>query len=371
MRPLRGSIWCCALAVLAVGSGTSYGAWDNVFQVCCHSCKNNTSNYQPIVPVAAAPQAACPQPACPQQCTTRYEQRSYYQPVTTYQTTTFYEPVTTYRTSYFWEPVTTYRYSCYFDPCTCSYKQVATPQTSYSLKSQCNPVTSYLERTACKPVTTQQLVTYYQPITTCCQTTMGAPVSTLPPGAVAVPGAGAVGAPGAGAVAVPAAGDQTGAPPLNNAPAAGDRTLPDGREQSRKIGSFDSSVPRSMPKANDSSSFRSPELKAPYTPASPTPPVAPPTARIDRIAMLPDCDVQGQVVTAASAPRAGARVLLVRKDQENVKQSVTADDKGLFHVRLEAGTWLAYVNGADGTPVYHDVLEVRASQQEHFVLTSR
>jgi len=354
MRPLRGSIWCCALAVLAVGSGTSYGAWDNVFQVCCHSCRNNTSNYGPIVPVAAAPQAGCPQPAC-QQCTTRYEQRSYYQPVTTYQTTTFYEAVTSYRTSYFYEPVTTYRYSCYYDPCSCSYKQVATPQTSYALKSQCNPVTSYLERTACKPVTTQQLVTYYQPITTCCQTQMGAPVSSLPPGAVAVP----------------AVGDQTITPPPNNAPGAGDRTLPNGSEQSRKIGTFDNPVPRSMPKANDSSSFRSPELKAPFTPASPNPPAAPPTARIDRIAMLPDCEVQGQVVTTASAPRAGVRVLLVRKDQENVKESVTADEKGQFRVRLGAGSWLVYVNDSEGTPVYHDVIEVRATQQEHFVLTSR
>jgi hypothetical protein len=171
-------------------------------------------------------------------------------------------------------------------------------------------------------------------------------------------------------VAVPAAGDQTGGQ-FNNAPAAGDRTLPDGREQSRKIGAFDGSVPRSLPKGNDSSSFRSPELKAPYTPASPNPPAAPPTARIDRIAMLPDCNVEGQVVTTASTPRAGARVLLVRKDQENVKQSVTADEKGQFHVQLGAGTWLAYVSDTDGTPVYHDILEVRASHQEHFVLTSR
>ncbi len=340
MRPLRGSLWCCTLAVLAIGSGTAHAAWDNVFQVCCHSCRQNaTANYAPVVPVAAA----CPQQPC-QQCTTRYEQRSYYQPVTTYQAYTYREAVTTYRTSYYWEPVTTYRYSCYYDPCTCSYKQVATPQCSYSLKSQCCPVTSYLERTALKPVCTQQLVTYYQPITTCCTTQMGAPISTLPPGAT-------------GAPAVPAVGDQTNPPPLGNPPAAGDRTLPGG-DTSRKI----DAAPRTLPPATDGSSFRSPEFK----PATPNP-----SARIDRIAMLPDHEVAGQVLTAAAQPRAGARVLLVSKDEQNVKQVVTADEQGQFHVRLTAGAWLVYVRDAEGTAVYHDVLEVRGEQPKPFVLTSR
>jgi hypothetical protein len=341
MRPLRGSLWCCALAVLAIGGGTAQAAWDNVFQVCCFGCRHgSTSGYAPVVAAAQA----CPQPC--QQCTTRYEQRSYYQPVTTYVPYTYTEPVTTYRTSYFWEPVTTYRYSCYYDPCSCSYKQVATPQQSYSLKSQCCPVTSYLERTALKAVCTQQLVTYYQPITTCCTTQMGAPISTLPPGAQAAP----------------AAGDQGGPPPAvgNPPPAAGDRTLPGGSDTSRKV----DSAPRTLPRATDGSSFRPPNVQP--QPVNPTP-----SARIDRIAMLSEHEVQGQVLTTAAQPRAGARVLLVSKDEQNVKQTVTADEKGQFHVCLTAGAWLVYVHDAEGTAVYHDVLEVGGDQAKSFVLTSR
>jgi hypothetical protein len=330
------------LAVLAIGSGTCQAAWDNVFQVCCHRCRNqSTANYAPVV---AAPQA-CPQP-CPQQCTTRYEQRSYYQPVVTYQPYTYQEAVTTYRTSYYWEPVTSYRYSCYYDPCTCSYRQVATPTQSYALKSQCCPVTSYLERTALKPVTTQQLVTYYQPITTCCQTQLGAPVSTLPAGATVVPGANDQTNPGGG-VAVPGASD---------------RTLPGGSDTSRKIG-VPNDPPPIMPRLNEGSSFRAPATPAPAGPA--------PTARLERIAMVPEHDVDGQVLSTTSQPRAGARVLLVSKDRADVKQSVTADDKGQFHVRLASGSWLVYVHDAEGTAIYQDVLEVGREQPRPFVLTSR
>jgi hypothetical protein len=332
------------LAALAIGGGTAHAAWDNVFQVCCFHCRQQaTSNYAPVVA------AACPQQPC-QQCTTRYEQRSYYQPVTTYVAYTYTEPVTTYRTSYYWEPVTTYRYSCYYDPCSCSYKQVATPQQSYALKSQCCPVTSYLERTALKPVTTQQLVTYYQPITSCCQTQLGSPVMTLPPGAQVAPGA------------APGATDHINPRPAvdNPPPGAGDNNRP-GNESSRKV----ESVPRTLPRApNEGSSFRPPEAPPP-TNSNPTP------ARIDRIAFLPDHEVQGQILTTASQPRAGARVLLVSKEEQNVKQTVMADDQGQFHVRLTAGSWLVYVRDADGMAVYHDVLEVRGEQSKPFVLTSR
>ena len=92
MRPHRGSLWCCALAALALTNGSARAAWDNVFQVCCHNCRS--SNY-----VAAAVPAPCN--SCPQQtCTTRYVQRCYYQPVTTYRQSCYMEPVTTYRTRY-------------------------------------------------------------------------------------------------------------------------------------------------------------------------------------------------------------------------------------------------------------------------------
>jgi hypothetical protein len=348
MRPLRGSQWCCALAVLALGSGTSQAAWDNVFQVCCHKCRQATANYAPVV---AVPQA-CPQPCPQQQCTTRYEQRCYYQPVTTYEPYCYREAVTTYRTSYYWEPVCSYRYSCYFDPCTCSYRQVATPVTSYALRSQCCPVTSYLERTALKAVTTQQLVTYYQPITTCCTTQVGAPVHTLPPGATVVPGAGEQTLPGGGA-AVPGGGVAV--------PGASDRTLPGGSDTSRKIGLPD--PPPVMPRLNEGSSFKQPATPVPAGPS--------PTARLERIALLPEHEVEGQVLFTNSQPRAGARVLLVSKEQANLRETATADDKGQFRVRLTSGSWLVYLHDAEGTAVYQDVLEVGRESPRPFVLTSR
>src|SRR4051812_25043762 len=75
MRSFRGLIWGCALAALVAGGGTAQAAWNNVFQVCCNSCRTPA----PAAPVIAAYGGdACPQP-CPQpqtQCTTRYVQRS-------------------------------------------------------------------------------------------------------------------------------------------------------------------------------------------------------------------------------------------------------------------------------------------------------
>ena len=81
MRPLRGFVWGCALTALTAGAGPAHAAWNNVFQVCCHNCG---SRYAPAPAVAAyvAPAAPCPDPC--QQCTTRYVQRCYYQPVSTY-----------------------------------------------------------------------------------------------------------------------------------------------------------------------------------------------------------------------------------------------------------------------------------------------
>jgi hypothetical protein len=90
MRPFRASVWGCALAILAATGGATHAAWNNVFEACCWNCQNKTTANAP-------PQECCqPQP----QCTTRYVQRCYYQPVTTYTQRTYYEPVTTYRTSY-------------------------------------------------------------------------------------------------------------------------------------------------------------------------------------------------------------------------------------------------------------------------------
>src|SRR5215471_15338772 len=168
MKPFRVAGWLCALGLWITDGGALQAAWCNVFQVCCDSCRQRVSASFYAAPVVAAASPCCPQP-CPPVCTTRYEMRCFYQPVTCYQTRTYYEPVTTYRTSYYYEPVTSYRYSCYFDPCTCQYQQVACPTTCYRLRSQCCPVQSWVQRCCRVPVTSYQAYSVWEPVTTCCQ----------------------------------------------------------------------------------------------------------------------------------------------------------------------------------------------------------
>src|SRR5712691_13418584 len=154
MKPFRGAVGLFALVVLAAGTSPLQAAWNNVFQVCCHSCGS-----QPSVSAYGAPDPCCN--PCPQPvCTTRYVARCYYQPVTTYQTKSYYEAVTTYRTSYYYEPVTSYRYSMVCDPCTGCCQQVVTPVTSYQLREQSCPVQSWVQRCASVPVTTYQKSCY-------------------------------------------------------------------------------------------------------------------------------------------------------------------------------------------------------------------
>lgn len=163
--------------------------WQNTFQVTCFRRRPTVVQYAPapVISYYAPPtvDVSCYTP--PQQvCTTRYIQRSFYQPVTTYQTRSYYEPVTTYRTSYYYEPSTSYRYSYYYDPCTCSYKMVGNPVTTYHLKQQVCPVQSFVQRTMTVPVTTYRIATYYEP-QTCC--TLVAPTPTPCCGAPTAPAA--------------------------------------------------------------------------------------------------------------------------------------------------------------------------------------
>src|SRR5438128_2406303 len=162
MRPLHRAVWLSLLFLLASSTMPARAAWCNVFQVTCFPRLQRTSTS-----VSYYAPSPCCEP-CPQVCTTRYMQRSYYQPVVSYQTRSYYEPVTSYRTSYYYEPVTSYRYSCYYDPCTCSYKQVACPTTCYRLRSQCCPVQSWAQRCCQVPVTSYRIASYWEPVTTCC-----------------------------------------------------------------------------------------------------------------------------------------------------------------------------------------------------------
>jgi hypothetical protein len=371
MRPFPGSLWCCALAALIMANGSAGAAWNNVFQVCCNSCQS--SNYVAVpAPVAAAP---APCGGC-QQCTTRYIQRCYYQPVTTYRQSCYMEPVTTYRTSYYYEPCTSYRYSCSYDPCSCSYQQVACPVTTYRLRAQSCPVTSYLQRCCMQPVTTYQQVTYYVPQTTCCTTTIGAPIaapscapsvapaapppSAAPPayqggpaaappmvqggpaapqpsvqGAPMVPAPGAYGAPNS---APPAVSGQSNVPPP--AVQGGSEPLPPAQAGAT---SNNYRVPR-MPNS-DGSAYRQPRLQAPV-PAQPAAPTPKPSVRLDRITSAPRHNTEGQVVRADRLPQSGVKVIFVGADEQAGRHSLTTDGSGRFQTTLAAGNWLVYTQDA-------------------------
>jgi hypothetical protein len=369
MRPFRGFVWGCALAALAAGAAPATAGWNNAFQVCCHNCR---SGYAPAPPpvVAAYPAApACPQP-CPQpcqQCTTRYVQRCYYQPVTTYRQVSYLEPVTTYRTSFFYEAVTSCHCSCYFDPCTCSYRQGCQPVTSFVLRSQCCPVTSYLQRCALQPVTVMQQVNYLQPVTTCCQTTIGAPLCSAPAGAVAAP---AVPAPAAPAAPAPGTSEQS-APPFVPAPGTSEGAAPGTSEgsTSRDKPPTTAEPPLRMPPA-DGSLNRQPQLRAPLL-DQPRNPQNTPRARPDRIASRGRWQVEGRLLSRDRVPQGNVRVLLVNVDPRTDQQSATTNRDGRFRATLEAGEWLVYVQDASGRPVFHQRVKVGGSEPLAMTLVSR
>jgi hypothetical protein len=353
MRPFRVSLWCCALAALAVGNGSAGAAWNNVFQVCCHSCRSSSSYAAPVA--VPAPSSGC------QQCTTNYVQRSYYQPVVTYRRSCYVEPVTSYRTSYYYEPCTSYRYSCYYDPCSCSYQQVAQPVTTYRLRSQCCPVTSYLERCCLQPVTTYQQVNYYEPQTTCCTTTIGAPVAAPPPGAgvavqqPAVQGAGVQQPAVSGA---PIASPPTSVGQPNGSQPGGNGTIePPGQAGQT---SHSSRVPF-MPPAQNGTSYRSPQLQSPQ-PARPTAPATSPRVRYDRITSTPQHNAEGQLLKADRSAQARTKIVFVCADGRGGRETTVTDEAGRFQTTLAAGNWLMYTQDAEGRWTFQRKLRVESEK---------
>jgi hypothetical protein len=80
--------------------------------------------------------------------------------------------------------------------------------------------------------------------------------------------------------------------------------------------------------------------------------------KLERIAFGPDARVEGQVVRGDRSPRPGARVVFVSAQRQAPNQSVTAGATGRFQVTLASGSWLVYVQGADGQQAFHSRLEV-------------
>jgi hypothetical protein len=354
MKPFPGLVWGCALATLAAGAAPARAAWCNAFQVCCASCGHSASAYvAPVGPVAADPCNPCPPP--PQRvCTTRYLQRSYYVPVVSYQSRSYYERVTSYHTSYYYEPVTSYRYSCYYDPCTCSYQQVACPTTCYQLRSQCCPVESWVQRCCQVPVTTYQQSCYWEPVTTCCEVP-SCPCPNAAPAAVAAPPAGTTLPP------------QPGVNEQRSVPVPGVGESRDNGTSNRPYNSY-----RQYPPQNAAPGAALDRPLPPQTPPPPTvPAAAPPKVRLDHIVLGPGPSVEGQVVRHDRNPDAGAKLLFVSAERQGSQQSVTADERGQFHVSLTSGGWLVYVRGADGTPVFRSRIDVREEETKKMTLVSR
>jgi hypothetical protein len=349
MRNFRVLIWCFASGLVLFLDQTAGAAWNNVFQVTCHRCRDRSSSsyfssYAAPAPyVANAPADPCCEPC--QTCTTRYVQKTYYQQVTHYETRTYYEPRTTYRTSYYWEPVVSYRYTSYFDPTTCCYKQQACPTTSYRLRSQCCPVQSFVARCCTVPVTSLKPVCYVEPQTVC------APVCPTPCPDPCAPGA----APG---MAIPAQPDLG----TNPAPGVREDRIPGAgvggtrdQDQGNPYEAQRISPREYMPRASGQSLRQYPQQTPPPPKLKPTAPPAQPKVTFDRIAAVPATNVEGDVVADS---KEGVRVLFKSADRTGVSQYVTSDERGHFQASLASGKWLVYTHDSNNKPVLQAKFEV-------------
>ncbi len=353
---LRSKIFFSSVAMLALANSPAFAAWNNIYQVSCNNTakpNTSTSNYQPA-PVTYQPMATptpCNLPGCTQQicqqqnCSTRYVQKFYYEPVTSYESSSYYEPVTSYKTSYYYEPVTSYKTSYYYDPSACGYQQMATPVTSYQMKAQSCPVTSYMLRTALKPVTSYKHSYYYEPQTTCCNTTLGSPVMVQPNPSLAP-------------TIAPGVNEQRAIPspaPAVAAPGVGEsRELAPNPTNSSRSSVLPSKVVTPIAPANNNS----------------IPPI--PSVRLDRIvSMKASTNLEGTVVTVNQTPANNAQLFLVHETIRGLKVQVNTDATGRFSSNLEAGNWLVYLAGADGRPVFQRQVEVKASEIQTMKLVCR
>jgi hypothetical protein len=346
---------CAALgsALLALATATpAHAGWQSVFQVTCFGCSTpSVSSYyygayyappsysSSYYTAYAAPVDPCAPPCPVTVATTRYVQRSFYEPCTTYKLETSYQPVTTYRTSYYWAPVTSYRYSCYYDPCTCSYRQVASPVTCYRLQSQCCPVTSYVQRCCYVPVTTYRQSFYWEPQT--CYSLID-PCTGQP-----VPAGGAAVRDGSN----PAVQEYKGTPAV---PA-------------------DPNYPQKLPEGGSRSSYQRnyPPVQAP--PPEPVRPIAPKYNSIafDEPARGDDANVVGRIVTKdGDAVKGRVRLLFVNDAATSGREESAADAGGKFRVQLTSGTWRVYLRDDRGQPVYHTQVTIADQEVRQMTLVS-
>jgi hypothetical protein len=391
MKTWRGAAWAIALLTIGFSGSTAHASWCNAFEVCWHRNQSSSSYYYAppssvayyvapttsyyvapttsyyVAPTTSyyAPAPSCPQACAPsctpcQTCQTNYVQRSYYQPVTEYQSQSYYEKVTTTSTSYYYEPVTSYSYSSYYDACSCSYQQVAKPTVSYQLRAQSCPVESWVQRCQKVPVTTYKMSYYYEPVTTCsslpvvaaapapaCNTCSAQPPN--PPAAVAAP--------------QPSYYQPTDTRWQSSPPAG----VSESTRQQGQPPTYERSYPPSdkMPNASGSS----------YQPnrSRPAPVVAPaPAVHLDRFASAPHGQVTGEVVQANWQPANSSRLVFINAERREARREVTTDNAGRFQAQLTSGSWLVYIEDAQGKPVFSRQIDVKPTGRTELVrLVSR
>lgn len=327
------------LAAWLLAVGDAHAGWKGVFEATCFHRSAPAAAYYP------PPQVSYYAPAPQQVCTTYYQQRCYYQPVTTYRVQTYYEPVTSYRTSWYWEPVVNYRYRSYYDPCTCTFQRVATPYTTYRLKQGCTAVTNWVQRCGYVPETSWQRSCYWEP-RTCCYyvdpcTGAVIPTNGIQPGVTENP---------------PAVPRVTEYPPTNDS----------WRPLYEKNGSG---------MEGSGSSYR-PRLDPIQVPKDLDPPKVPAAPRLDRVAfeqpLRPGpANVVGQVVSGKNDPKPGAQLVFVPDAASGKSTDAQADADGRFQIDLPPGEYLVYLRDQDGRAVYHTTLKVKSRETNQLRLVSR
>jgi hypothetical protein len=100
-------------------------------------------------------------------------------------------------------------------------------------------------------------------------------------------------------------------------------------------------------------------------------PARPPAVRFERIASLEGHNLEGKVVDSSRSARPGARVLFVSVEGKTIQHTVTADSKGGFRTRLNAGGWLVYTHDEGGRPVFSRRIEVQVDRPVSMTLVNR
>jgi hypothetical protein len=82
--------------------------------------------------------------------------------------------------------------------------------------------------------------------------------------------------------------------------------------------------------------------------------------RLDHVvsAPVPKRNVEGQLVTADYAPRAGAEIVFVLAERSDVQTRVATDKDGEFRTILTEGQWDVYVKEPGGPAVLQKRIEV-------------